>query len=48
VDPTKVHTIMEWPTLMNILEVHSFMGLARYYRRFVEVFFQRYQIQLQN
>ena len=31
-DRAKVEAIMEWPTLMNVLEVHSFMGLARYYQ----------------
>jgi hypothetical protein len=38
VDPTKAEAIMEWPTLMNVLEVRSFMGLIGYYRRFVEGF----------
>jgi hypothetical protein len=36
--PTKVEDIMEWPTLKNVLKVLSFMGLAGYYRRFVEGF----------
>jgi hypothetical protein len=36
VDPTKVEAIMEWPAPTNFLEVHSFMGLARYYRCFIE------------
>jgi hypothetical protein len=38
VDPVKVEAIMEWPTLMNIQEVCSFMGLAGYYRCFIEGF----------
>jgi hypothetical protein len=29
---------MEWPVPMNVPEVHSFMGLVGYYRRFVEGF----------
>lgn len=38
VDPEKVKAIMEWPIPKNAHEVRSFMGLAGYYRRFVEGF----------
>jgi hypothetical protein len=38
VDPAKVEAIMEWTTLTNVMEVCSFMGLAGYYRWFVEGF----------
>ena len=38
VDPEKVKAIMEWPVSKNAHEVRSFMGLAGYYRRFVERF----------
>jgi hypothetical protein len=38
VDPEKVRAIMEWPLPKNAREVTSFMGLAGYYRRFVEGF----------
>jgi hypothetical protein len=38
VDPAKVEAIMEWPVPMNVSKVCSFMGLAGYYRRFIEGF----------
>jgi hypothetical protein len=38
VDPAKVEAIMEWPEPTNVPEVRSFMGLVRYYQRFVERF----------
>jgi hypothetical protein len=38
VDPTKVEAIMEWPQSTNVPEVCIFMGLAGYYRQFVEGF----------
>jgi hypothetical protein len=38
VDPTKFKAIMEFPALMNVPKVRSFMGLAGYYRWFVEGF----------
>ncbi|KAL0284338.1 UNVERIFIED_CONTAM: Retrovirus-related Pol polyprotein from transposon [Sesamum radiatum] len=37
-DPSKVKAIMEWRVLKNATEVRSFLGLAGYYRRFVEGF----------
>ena len=38
VDLEKVKAIMDWPVPKNAHEVCSFMGLAGYYRRFVEGF----------
>ncbi|KAL0381198.1 UNVERIFIED_CONTAM: Retrovirus-related Pol polyprotein from transposon.6 [Sesamum angustifolium] len=38
-DPSKVKAIMEWRVPKNTTEVRSFLGLAGYYRRFVEGFF---------
>ncbi|KAL2240784.1 UNVERIFIED_CONTAM: Transposon Tf2-12 polyprotein [Sesamum indicum] len=37
-DPSKVKAITEWRVPKNATEVRSFLGLARYYRRFVEGF----------
>ena len=37
-DPEKIEAIKGWPTLINILEVRSFMGLDGYYRRFIARF----------
>eukprot|EP00253_Pinus_taeda_P004481 PITA_04481 len=36
VDPEKIKVIMEWPVPKDVADVRSFMGLAGYYRRFVE------------
>ncbi|KAL0284061.1 UNVERIFIED_CONTAM: Retrovirus-related Pol polyprotein from transposon.6, partial [Sesamum radiatum] len=37
-DPSKVKAIMEWRVPKNATEVRSFLGLAGYYRRFIEGF----------
>jgi hypothetical protein len=37
-DPNKIKTIMNWPTPKDVYDIRSFMGLTRYYRRFINGF----------
>ena len=37
-NPEKVSKVKDWPILKNAKEVHSFLGLASYYRRFIPQF----------
>lgn len=41
VDPKKVKTVMEWNNPINITKICIFLGLGRYYRKFVEGFLSK-------
>ena len=38
VDPQKIEVMVNWKALKNVSKVRSFLGLAGYYRKFVEGF----------
>ncbi|GKF17249.1 putative reverse transcriptase domain-containing protein [Tanacetum coccineum] len=37
-DPTKIESIKDWASPKTSTEIHQFLGLAGYYRRFIEGF----------
>ncbi|GJU10569.1 putative reverse transcriptase domain-containing protein [Tanacetum coccineum] len=42
VDPSKIEAIRSWAAPMTLIEVRQFLGLAGYYRRFIEVYEENY------
>ena len=38
VDPEKIKAVTEWQRPTSVTKIRSFLGLARYYRRFIEGF----------
>ena len=40
VDPEKIEAVMSWERPKSVFEICSFLGLAGYYRRFIEDFFR--------
>ena len=38
VNPKKVQDVLDWQAPMNVKEIRGFLGMAGYYRRFIEGF----------
>jgi hypothetical protein len=38
VDPSKIQDVLSWEGPKSVSEIHGFLGLAGYYRRFIEGF----------
>lgn len=37
-DPANIDAVMKWDRLKTLSKISSFLGLAGYYRRFIEIF----------
>lgn len=35
VDPSKVAAVQDWRVLSTVIEIRSFLGLTRYYQKFI-------------
>jgi intracellular sulfur oxidation DsrE/DsrF family protein len=40
VDPSKIEAVSKWQSPKSVTEIRSFLGLAGYYRQFIENFFK--------
>jgi hypothetical protein len=38
VDPSKVQDVLSWKAPVSVSDIQIFLGLVRYYRRFIEGF----------
>lgn len=38
IDPIKVQDVLTWKSIKSVTKVHSFLGLAEYYYRFIPNF----------
>jgi hypothetical protein len=38
VDPSKVQEVLDWKSPRSVTQIHSFLGLVGYYRRFIPNF----------
>jgi hypothetical protein len=43
IDPTKIFAVQAWPIPKNITELRGFLGLPRYYRRFINDYGKTYR-----